>query len=128
MLGVSDQVELTPPEWASLAVRANLPTTDEEFFGRQGPTPVNPDTRRRFHRMFLRTQAVLKYRGDYLAAYLTDLSRAGVGLVSPVQLLPCETIELWLQDGRHLTVYTARCIRVDTACYNCGGVFKLGEA
>jgi len=124
MLGVCDQVELAPPEWETIALQAELPATAAEFFSRQGATPIMPDTQRGYHRMFLRTHAVLRYQGEYYAAYLADISRSGVGFVSPVQLLPCEAIDVWIQDGRHLTLLTKRCIRLGPNCYNCGAVFK----
>lgn len=122
MLDIADQNDLVPA-WHEVDSRAALPVAPQEFLAKEGPTPVLPMSRRSFHRMHFRTTAVLRYQDEFHAGYLVDLSRSGVGLISPVQLLPAAELELWLPDGRHLNLRAIRCVRVAAHCYHCGAEF-----
>lgn len=122
MLDICDRSQVAPV-WSEISSRAVLPKSEGEFFGKKGPTPLMPDTRRRFHRMYLRLEAVLRYENQYHAVYLVDLSRSGVGIVSPVQLFPRAPLELGLPDGRDLVLETKWCVRLGANCYHAGGEF-----
>lgn len=123
MLDLNDECQITPPAWSDIELRAQVPGAINEFLGKQGPMPVAPNSRRGYHRMYMRTPAVMRYQGDFYAIYMSDLSRSGAGLVSPVQLLPCAIIEVWLAEGRMLRVTTKNCLRLDENCYRCGVIF-----
>lgn len=127
MLGGGDQLQLTVPAWDSISARARLPQGVEEYHDKQGPMPVMPDSRRNFHRIYLRTPAVLLYHGQFLAGYLSDVSRSGVGLYSPVQLLPVSDIQVWLADGQTLRLRTKNCLRIEERCYRCGAEYCKSE-
>lgn len=124
MLDGCDQLQLTVPAWESLLLRARLPQESDEYLDKEGPMPVMPDSRRRFHRKYLRTPAVLLYQDQFYAAYLSDVSRSGVGLYSPVQVLPVSDVQLWVTDGRILKLRTKNCVRLDECCYRCGAEFR----
>jgi hypothetical protein len=127
VLDSCDRIEIVPA-WGEILSQAVLPVSEAEFFSKQGPTPLMPDSRRGFHRMYLRTSVVLQYENQFHAAYLLDISRSGVGLISPVQLLPSAPIELWLPDGRHMELQTKRCVRCAERCYQCGGEFTCSTS
>ncbi len=123
MLDLSDQCQVTPPAWSEIEYRARVPGAVDEFLNKQGPMPVAPESRRGYHRMYMRTSAVLRYQGEFYAIYMCDLSRTGAGLLSPVQLLPCKLVEVWFADDRMLRVTTKNCLRIDENCYRCGVLF-----
>jgi hypothetical protein len=127
MLGICDQEQLAPPEWDSIEQRARLPVSVEDFLDKQGPMPVSPDSRRRYHRMYMRIRAVLRYHETFYAVYMSDISRSGIGFFSPVQLLPCAVIDIWLPDGRQLRLKTKNCVRLEETCYRCGALFAASE-
>ncbi|WP_425397594.1 PilZ domain-containing protein [Aeoliella sp.] len=123
MLGSCGQEQLTVPAWESIADRARLPLLADEYLDKQGPMPVKPDSRRGYHRMYLRSHAVMLYGDRFYAAYLSDVSRTGAGFYSPVQLLPASRIQLWLADGRHVCVTVKNCVRLEDQCYRCGAEY-----
>jgi hypothetical protein len=127
MLGVGNRSELEPPDWATIEQRVHLPDELVEFLEKQGPMPVAPDSRRGYHRMYMRSQVVLRYHETFYAGYMLDVSRSGVGFYSPIQFLPCTPIDVWLRDGRQLQVLMKRCVRLEQSCYRCGAVFAAGS-
>ncbi|MCO6043512.1 PilZ domain-containing protein [Aeoliella sp. ICT_H6.2] len=127
MLGGCDQVQLTVPAWEALPDRARLPEVPAAYLDKEGPMPVMPESRRNYHRLYLRTPAVLLYHDQFYAAYLSDLSRSGVGLFSPVQLLPVSDIQIWMADGQSLKLRTKNCVRLESCCYRCGAEFHQGD-
>jgi hypothetical protein len=60
-----------------------------------------------------------------LGAFTKDVSRQGIGFLSPVQLLPMEHIGLLLANGTEYALEVSRCRRVDQDCFDCGGRFVL---
>lgn len=126
MLDSGTQLPLKAPAWQSLPVRARLPEMPTEYLDKEGPMPVMPDSRRGYHRQYMRTPAVLFYREQFYAAYVADLSRSGVGLYSPVQLFPVSDILLWVVDGSRLQLRTKNCVRLDECCYRSGAEFFTG--
>lgn len=125
MLDGSDQGILTADPWSAATLKARLPDEYDDFLERQGPTPCHFDSRRSFHRFYLRQKAILTRDGDVLGVFTKDVSRRGFGILSPVQLLPKERVELKLPDGRTYHLEVARCRRVDAGCYDCGTRFIL---
>lgn len=127
MLGSCNQEQLTVPAWDSLPDRAQLPHQPDEYLAKEGPMPVKPDSRRRFHRMYLRSPAVMLYHDRFYAVYLSDVSRTGAGLYAPMQLLPASNVQLWLADGRCLQLRIKNCVRLEDRCYRCGAEFQQGD-
>ena len=126
MLGGSNASRVTEV-WQMAESRAMLPDIPEDFFSARGPTPDAANCRRSYKRYFMRSKAVMQCEGQTHAAYLLDLSRCGVGLLSPVQLFPRQRVELWLMDDRRCTVEIARCRRRAAGCYECGCIFVLSR-
>ncbi len=121
MLGISSSPELIEKLWASLPLRAQLPCSEDEFFAKEAG-PGARDSRRRFHRFPLRRTGILQKGEAFYAIYTKDLSRMGVGFLSPIQLFPREHITVWLPQQK-LRLITARCRRLERACYECGTLF-----
>lgn len=122
MLELSNASEIAEL-WNALELKAELPCDPEEFFGKSGSTPEYEQ--REFDRHYLRCQAVIRRELDNFAVYMKDCSRAGMGLVSPVQLFPREKIQLWLKPERSYSLEVIRCRRIKANCYECGTIFLL---
>jgi hypothetical protein len=109
--------------WENADLTAQLPGSIVSFMTKQGPVPVYHDEKRSFHRHYMRGKAILK-RGDMtLGVYTKDVSRQGIGLLSPVQLLPLERVVLTLPNGSTQQLELARCHRVGKDCFDCGTRF-----
>lgn len=109
--------------WDALESRAELPVPVEEFFSKSGQK--KPMEQREFERHYLRCKAIMRYDLKQHAVYMQDCSRAGMGLVSPVQLFPREQIQVWMNPQRSYTLEVIRCRRIRPNCYVCGTIFLL---
>lgn len=125
MLGFCDQEKLTLPEWDAVPSRARLPVAEEEFLAKEGPLPIAPESRRSYNRLYMRTRALAMYNGEFHAIYLSDISRSGLGIFSPIQLLPSAAVSIFLPNGRQLDTTLKTCVRVEDACYRCGVEFGM---
>jgi hypothetical protein len=125
MLGRDYGEKLIDRLWTCANATAQLPTAmSEDYFAHQGPMQLHFDNRRNYHRYYLRGKALLKRGKSVMGAYTKDVSRQGVGFLSPVQLLPKERIVIHLPTAE-LSLQVARCRRLDEACFECGGRFAL---
>jgi hypothetical protein len=123
-LDIAHDKQLIEELWESAATKVRLSESLRQFMEQQGAMPVYHDNRRAYHRYFMRGKAVM-LRGDAtLAAYTKDVSRQGIGFLSPVQLLPKERIRLRVPKAQ-LSLEIARCRRVDQGCFECGARFAL---
>lgn len=114
-----------------------LPTDLRRFFSESGYAPTTNDEHRTVARLRVRREVVfyfshtprmvmrlvqrhpqIRHRG-----LLKDLSRTGVGLLYHEQLYPGEFIGMEFQQ-RLFEIEVVRCRRLDTACYEIGGVVK----
>jgi PilZ domain len=125
MLDINHDEQLIDELWESAATKVSLSDSFRKlFFASHGAMPMFHDNRRAYHRYFMRGKAVV-LRGDAsLAAYTKDVSRQGVGFLSPVQLLPKERVKLRLPKTQ-LSLEIARCRRVEPGCFECGARFAL---
>ena len=130
MLDVGAEAGVTalaaPAEWGEIPSRAEVPRDLEGYFNREGPTPSCLDESRALHRFYLRQRAVLEADGKLHAGYTRDVSRSGMGLISPVQLFPLEEVQIWLPERAAINLRVVRCERLDDRCYACGAVFVGG--
>jgi hypothetical protein len=111
--------------WETTIAKVQLSASvGKDFFTMRGPTPVFYDNQRSYHRHFMRGKAVLKRGKSMLGAYTKDVSRQGVGFLSPLQLLPKEFVRLHLPTAE-LSLEVTRCRRVDQGCFDCGARFAL---
>jgi len=117
MLGTCHEAIADAGPWESLPLRANVPSHD--FFDRTGRIPNHPDERRGFVRYYFRRRAVLIYRQQRMAGLTVDMSRIGMGLISPVQLFPMQSVDVVLPD-RTIALRVVRCQRLGERCYRCG--------
>jgi hypothetical protein len=127
MLGVDDATEVNHRRWLALADRTQLPCSWRKFVTNVGAGRVCPESRRRYQRAPLRVQAILRTGGAEYAGYAKDISRLGVGLFSPVPILPKQAVELELLSGKKLLLRVARCRRVGPQCFECGSIFEQPE-
>ena len=79
--------------------------------------------------MRVRTQAVLHFEtllpsipraSEPLGVYIRDVSRRGIGFVSPVQIYPEETVRILLATF-WIRLLVVRARRVGPGCYEIGG-------
>jgi hypothetical protein len=125
VLGQGHERHLIADLWDLTEAKVELPyPLSDGFLETHGPSAMYYDDKRAFQRFFLRGKAVLKRRGAMLGAYTKDVSRQGVGFLSPVQLMPRERVNLTLSSAE-LQLEVSRCRRLDKACFDCGGKFAL---
>ena len=125
MLDSSHDQCIIADQWDSVDSRVALPEVMRKgFFRPQGPMPVHRDSRRMHHRFYMRGKALLRRHGITIGAFTKDVSRQGVGFLSPVQLLPLERVELRVPSAT-LTVEVACCRRLEKGCFDCGARFVL---
>jgi PilZ domain len=127
MLGLADEFEISESTWDDLPSRAELPCAPEDFFD-PGAAALFGDSRRQYHRFFLRERAFLVRRDALFAVYTKDASRKGIGLISPIQLFPRDLVKLLLPEFGTMTLSVRRCRRISSMCYDCGTVFADGLA
>jgi hypothetical protein len=125
MLDINHDKQLIDTLWESAASKVRLTESLQKlFFDPHGAMPLFHDNRRAYHRYFMRGKAVV-LRGDAtLAAYTKDVSRQGIGFLSPVQLMPKERVKLRLPTTQ-ICLEIARCRRMDQGCFECGARFAL---
>jgi hypothetical protein len=124
MLGVGDATELNQRRWQELPLRAQLPWNWRKYLTDIGVEPAWPESRRRFARAPLRAPIILHAGGEAYAGFGKDISRLGVGLYSPVHLLPKQSVVVELMGGKKLAVRVTRCRRVGPQCFECGTLFE----
>lgn len=117
--------ELIDTAWRTLGSKAALPNNAAEFFDRHGPMPTMENSQRRFQRYFARTKGLLRIDGVTHGVYVRDLSRNGIGFVSPVQLFPRQRVEMELVGNRHVVLENVRCRRLAARSYECGAMFVV---
>lgn len=128
MLELSNEQRLMEKLWASAEARLELPAhMAEQFFQFQGPMPQGHfDNRRSYHRFYLRDRAILTRKDSTLGVCTTDVSRQGIGFLTPVQLLPKEQVQLLLTSGIEYDLQITRCRRRGDSFFECGGKFVVG--
>jgi hypothetical protein len=125
MLGRGHGQQLLADLWELTEVKVQIPSPlADGFLTTQGPAATYFDDKRAYQRFFLRGKAVLKRSGSLMGAYTKDVSRQGVGFLSPVQLMPRERVKLSLPSAE-LQLEVSRCRRVDKDCFDCGARFAL---
>jgi PilZ domain len=125
MLDLSHERNLIVDFWESTATKARLPEPENSYLAPQGAMPVSPGNKRAYHRFYLRGKALLKRQGSFLGIYTKDVSRRGIGFLSPVQLLPKEHVHLHMPGAKELMLEVTRCRRLDESCFDSGGKFVL---
>lgn len=113
--------------WDEITMRAALPCPREDYFKVIGATPTSPDSRRQYRRIRARGQVAVKRGSATLAAYVVDVSPAGVGFYSPLQLFPRERVVVSFAGYGALDLQMLRCRKVRNQCYSCGGRFIQGN-
>jgi PilZ domain len=126
MLGQRNAGNMIDASWDGVDQFVRLQIPEEEFLRCAGATPMTDDSRRSFHRFYFRGKALLDWRGESLGVYTTDLSRKGMGLLSPIQLFPKSRVQLQLGDSTKCQLEVVRCRRIGQECYECGTRFVIG--
>jgi len=124
MLDISNEKDVAEELWAAAKIRVKLPMfTAKYFFEPKGPMPSHHSSRRSFHRYYMRSKAVLIQMTTIYGAYTTDVSRQGIGFLSPRQLMPKSKWTLKLPGGAEYELVVTRCHRESDNCFACGGRF-----
>lgn len=126
MLDLNFSTKLISEVWDTLPDRSQLPCDREEYYSLSGPTPTSPTTRRQFHRIRARGQAILMHGDKLYGIYTLDVSPNGVGLISPVQLFPGDQADLRSDKCDTLSLQICRCRRLGPKSYVCGSSFLQG--
>ena len=123
MLDLVDATTLSEEAWHELTPKAELPCTWQEYMAGAGATSQKADSMRRYIRVALRSLAIVIVDEQPYAAYAKDVSKAGFGFYSPVQLVPKTLARVWLPGHSLLRLRVTRCRRLGPNCYECGSVF-----
>lgn len=125
MLALGHERELASPSWDTCDRKARLPVhLASRFFEEQGAMPVHFDSQRTFHRFYMRGKAMLTRGDERLGAFTKDVSRQGVGFLSPIQLMPLERVRLQIRTTE-LALEVARCRRISEQCFEIGARYVL---
>ena len=123
----------------SFPCRVELPPKLKEEFERTGHILADNDNRRRFPRFYCRGErkrAGLQYHSTLPAlhrdpgwhnAYLTNISRGGVGFLHSEPLYPREQMQLLLPTGKLLNIEIIYCRRLHQRCFELGAAHRLGR-
>lgn len=103
--------------WTQIPLRAAVPSKD--YLEVTGPAPAHPNERRRFVRFRCRGRAILQKDAQFMAAYTADISRSGMGILSPIQLFPNERVQVSTVRQK-LSCVVVWCLRLGKDCYQCG--------
>ncbi len=126
MLEVSHDRNVIGQAWEAATEKVQLPDSwQAHFFAKSGPMALHFENHRNFHRYFVRVKAIIKHGETTYGGYTKDISREGVGLLSPVQFWPQDLIELQLPQGYVLPLTIVRCKRLEDMCFECGAKFTL---
>lgn len=123
MLDLSDERNLIDDFWESTSVKARLPIPEREFCAQRGAIPNASASKRVHHRYYLRGKALIRRGGALMGIYTKDVSRQGIGFLSPMHLLPKERIQIHLPGASEFLVEVTRCLRVDDGCFESGARF-----
>ena len=125
MLALSHERDVIAGAWHACEQKALLPREMAlRFMQAHGAMPLHFESQRSFHRFYLRGKAVLKRGDETFGAYSKDVSRQGVGFLSPVQLMPLEQVRLRIPSAE-LCLEVTRCRRITNQCFEVGARFIL---
>jgi hypothetical protein len=125
MLECAHEQKMIDDLWNCAVTKVQLPEElSQDFFARRGTTPGYYENKRNYHRYYMRGKALLKRGETVLGSYTKDISRQGVGFLSPVPLMPKERVKLHVPTAE-LSLEVARCRRLDQGCFECGARFAL---
>ncbi len=126
MLDLDHEVSSSEFDWDTLEQKARLPERLKRYFAPRGVMPVHPDSRRSYHRFYLRSKAILQRGEARLGVYTADASRKGIRFLSPIQLMPQEHFGIRLPKTKEFQIEITRCRRIEEECYECGALFIAG--
>jgi hypothetical protein len=127
MLDVISDDNTTTFDWSKVEQTTKLPARLKDFFERHGLTPSHSESRRAYHRFFLRSKAILRRNDTALGVYSVDASRSGIAFLSPIELALKERVSIRLPKTKEFQIEIVRCRLLEEQCYECGAVFVLGK-
>lgn len=121
---LAEETRIVEELWAAAKIRVELPLRmAQNFFNSHGPMSSQSNSRRSFHRFYLRSKAVLIQDTTIYGGYTTDVSRQGFGFLSPQELQLKSKWTIKLPNGSEYLLMVTRCRRVSDHCFVCGGRF-----
>ncbi|MEM8866523.1 MAG: PilZ domain-containing protein [Planctomycetota bacterium] len=127
MLREDDGGDLIARLWPATELQAVLPQEPDEFFDLAGPMPAGYEDQRSFRRFYLRQRAIMHLGKSYYGIYVKDISRQGIGMLSPIQLLPLDRPTLILAGGKKVAYRIMRCRRFAKHCYEIGAELAASD-
>jgi hypothetical protein len=126
MTDVVTKTEVVGQCWEALEQKTRLPEAMKDSFEQFGSTPVHPDSRRAYHRFYVRGKAILRWQETLYGVYSADASRKGIRFLTPVEIQPKQRARIRLPNTKEFQIEIVRCHRIDEGCYDCGAVFVIG--
>jgi hypothetical protein len=124
MLDLDHGQNLMEDLWEMVETKVSAHQLGKDFFAQNGAADARDENQRAYHRYFMRGKAILKRGNSLFGGFTKDVSRQGIGFLSPVQLLPKERVKLRL-PVTELGLEVTRCRRIDKDCFDCGAKFVL---
>jgi hypothetical protein len=113
-------------QWQDTKAQVEIPDSMRMcYFDKSGHMPLYQINNQHFCRYYLRVKGILKRDHECFGCYTLDLSRQGLGLLSPIEMAPADTVQLQLPDGSGFRLEIVRCNRIDDQCFECGARFVL---
>ncbi len=108
----------------------DLPDTWENFFSERGECQAYAGDGRKHRRMKARSYGIMWIQEPFhaikrptaaIGMYTKDFSQRGCGMISPIEIYPGEVLRIVLPTF-WLTLRVMRCCRVQSQCFEVGGV------
>jgi hypothetical protein len=113
-------------QWQATQSQVQIPDSMRKcFFEKCGNLPLSQINHRQYNRYYLRVKAIVDYCDYKIGCYTMDLSRQGIGLLSPTSLEKSERVQLHLPQRAGFLLEITRCCQIEDRCFDCGGRFVL---
>jgi hypothetical protein len=123
MLDQSVSPQIAAPEWDALPLRAEPPEGEVRYLHGGALGLMRPESRRSHRRLAVRRRVVLASGELWMAGYLHDFSARGIGVLTPIQILPNQSATVFVDDLPPWEFRLRRCRRFGPGCFFCGGDF-----
>lgn len=128
MLEPDDGLELISKLWSKVQERPLLPESEADFLKLCGRCESRYDSRRAYERYYYRNRSILTVGVRTIGVYAKDISRLGIGFISPEQFFPGDEVTILVPGPKKMKLRIKRCWRVADRCYDCGAEYVLQPA
>jgi hypothetical protein len=122
MLDQCHDARVNESAWDQIESRVLLPRDlYAKLLVRQPDSTCCAPDHRTHPRYDLLAKVIVHYGQTKLGCYVSDLSRNGVRVFSPIEITPPELIVIAVANRVAMRYEITRCRFIDRSCYECGG-------